>query len=63
MWAAAGRANPGVMPDIMSQSSYDVIVIGAGPVGHAVAGQAHAAGLSVVVIERELAGGECSYWP
>ncbi|NLU70612.1 NAD(P)/FAD-dependent oxidoreductase [Streptomyces sp. HNM0574] len=41
---------------------YDVIVIGAGPVGENVADRAHAAGLSAVVVEHELVGGECSYW-
>jgi pyruvate/2-oxoglutarate dehydrogenase complex dihydrolipoamide dehydrogenase (E3) component len=41
---------------------YDVIVIGAGPVGYTVAGRARAAGLSVAAVERELVGGECSYW-
>lgn len=42
--------------------TYDVIVLGAGPVGQNVAARAHAAGLTVAVIERELVGGECSYW-
>lgn len=41
---------------------YDVIVLGAGPVGQVVADRARAAGLSVAVVERELVGGECSYW-
>jgi pyruvate/2-oxoglutarate dehydrogenase complex dihydrolipoamide dehydrogenase (E3) component len=41
---------------------YDVIVLGAGPVGQNAAERASAAGLSVAVVERELAGGECSYW-
>src|SRR5262245_2799233 len=41
---------------------YDVIVLGAGPVGQNVAARARAAGLSVAVVERELVGGECSYW-
>ncbi|ANP51274.1 dihydrolipoamide dehydrogenase [Streptomyces griseochromogenes] len=41
---------------------YDVIVLGAGPVGQNVADHARAAGLSVAVVERELVGGECSYW-
>lgn len=41
---------------------YDVIVIGAGPVGQNVADRARAAGLTVAVVERELVGGECSYW-
>ncbi|SCK37082.1 NAD(P)/FAD-dependent oxidoreductase [Streptomyces sp. WMMB 322] len=41
---------------------YDVIVIGAGPVGENVAERAHATGLGAVVVESELVGGECSYW-
>jgi dihydrolipoamide dehydrogenase len=40
----------------------DVVVIGAGPVGENVADYARKGGLSVVVVERELVGGECSYW-
>jgi dihydrolipoamide dehydrogenase len=40
----------------------DVVVIGAGPIGENVADRARAAGLSVAVVERELVGGECSYW-
>ncbi len=42
--------------------TYDAIVIGAGPVGQNAADRARAAGLSVAVVERELVGGECSYW-
>ena len=41
---------------------YDVIVIGAGPAGENAAGRAAGHGLSVVIVERELIGGECSYW-
>ncbi|WP_034262723.1 dihydrolipoyl dehydrogenase family protein [Actinospica robiniae] len=41
---------------------YDVIVIGAGPVGENVADRTQAAGLSTVIVEAELVGGECSYW-
>ena len=43
-------------------ATYDVIVLGAGPVGQNVADRARAAGLTVAVVERELVGGECSYW-
>lgn len=46
----------------MTQREYDVIVIGAGPVGENVADRAKAGGLSVVIVEAELVGGECSYW-
>ncbi len=42
--------------------STDVIVIGAGPAGEVVAGRTAAAGLRVALVERELVGGECSYW-
>ncbi|GAQ56293.1 dihydrolipoyl dehydrogenase family protein [Streptomyces acidiscabies] len=41
---------------------YDVIVIGAGPVGENVADRTRAAGLSTAIVESELVGGECSYW-
>jgi len=38
--------------DSAAQDSYDVIVLGAGPVGQNVAARARAAGLTVAVIER-----------
>jgi len=41
---------------------FDVIVIGAGPAGENAAGRCAAGGLSVAIVERELVGGECSYW-
>ena len=41
---------------------YDVIVVGTGPIGLSVADRARAARLSVAAVERELVGGECSYW-
>ncbi|MGW1653350.1 dihydrolipoyl dehydrogenase family protein [Streptomyces atratus] len=45
-----------------TNGTYDVVVLGAGPVGQNVADHARAAGLTVAVVERELVGGECSYW-
>ncbi|MEU1199866.1 NAD(P)/FAD-dependent oxidoreductase [Streptomyces sp. NPDC005813] len=42
--------------------TYDVVVIGAGPVGENVADRTRAAGLSTVIVEKELLGGECSFW-
>ncbi|MCX4553546.1 NAD(P)/FAD-dependent oxidoreductase [Streptomyces sp. NBC_01500] len=50
------------MTDRMEVRAYDVVVLGAGPVGENVADRARAAGLSVAVVESELVGGECSYW-
>ncbi len=46
----------------MSERTYDLIVIGAGPVGENVADRAVQGGLSVAIVESELVGGECSYW-
>jgi pyruvate/2-oxoglutarate dehydrogenase complex dihydrolipoamide dehydrogenase (E3) component len=50
------------MSDPGAERAYDVIVIGMGPVGVTAAEGARAAGLSVAAVERELVGGECSYW-
>jgi pyruvate/2-oxoglutarate dehydrogenase complex dihydrolipoamide dehydrogenase (E3) component len=40
----------------------DVVVVGMGPAGEAVAGSLAEAGLRVIGIDRELVGGECPYW-
>ena len=40
----------------------DVIVIGAGAVGENAAGRVVQKGLSAVLVEADLIGGECSYW-
>lgn len=45
-----------------SSNEFDVVVLGAGPVGQNAAERARSGGLRVAVVERELVGGECSYW-
>jgi pyruvate/2-oxoglutarate dehydrogenase complex dihydrolipoamide dehydrogenase (E3) component len=46
----------------MDTTTYDVVVIGAGPVGENLADRVTQGSLSAAIVERELVGGECSYW-
>src|SRR3954451_33146 len=42
--------------------TFDVVVIGAGPAGEVGGGRLAGDGLETALVERELVGGECSYW-
>jgi pyruvate/2-oxoglutarate dehydrogenase complex dihydrolipoamide dehydrogenase (E3) component len=46
----------------MSDRSFDVVVIGAGPAGEVCAGRLADAGLEVAIVEQHLVGGECSFY-
>jgi pyruvate/2-oxoglutarate dehydrogenase complex dihydrolipoamide dehydrogenase (E3) component len=46
----------------MTSTEYDLIVLGAGSTGENIADRAVQGGLTAVIIEDELVGGECSYW-
>ncbi len=46
----------------MRNATYDVVVIGAGPAGENAADRVVRGGLTAAIVERELVGGECSYW-
>jgi pyruvate/2-oxoglutarate dehydrogenase complex dihydrolipoamide dehydrogenase (E3) component len=41
---------------------FDVVCLGGGVAGEAIAGGLQGSGISLVVVERELVGGECPYW-
>src|SRR5882757_2903785 len=53
----SGRSGPA-----MSENSFEAIVLGAGPAGEVCAGRLADAGWKVAIVERELVGGECSYY-
>ena len=41
---------------------FDVVCLGGGVAGEALAGGLHGSDISLAVVERELVGGECPYW-
>jgi pyruvate/2-oxoglutarate dehydrogenase complex dihydrolipoamide dehydrogenase (E3) component len=46
----------------VSEHNYDAVVLGAGPSGEVCAGRLADGGMRVAIVERELIGGECSYY-
>ncbi|CAI6339962.1 unnamed protein product [Periconia digitata] len=52
----------GYHPSLLAETTFDIIIIGGGPVGNFAEGRLAKAGLSVAVIQHELYGGECHFF-
>jgi pyruvate/2-oxoglutarate dehydrogenase complex dihydrolipoamide dehydrogenase (E3) component len=52
----------GYHPSSLNTTAFDIIVIGGGPVGNFAEGRLAKAGLSVLVVQHELYGGECHFF-
>src|SRR6187549_3422965 len=57
-----GVARPPLTESMAVRNEFDVVCLGAGVAGEAIAAGLKGSGLSLAVVERELVGGECPYW-
>ena len=48
--------------EVYVAEEFDVVCLGGGVAGEAIAGGLRGSGLTLAVVERELVGGECPYW-
>jgi pyruvate/2-oxoglutarate dehydrogenase complex dihydrolipoamide dehydrogenase (E3) component len=60
--SGAPRGSEPGTPTSAPERTYDVVVLGAGSSGENVADIVVRGGLTAVLVENELVGGECSYW-
>jgi pyruvate/2-oxoglutarate dehydrogenase complex dihydrolipoamide dehydrogenase (E3) component len=51
-----------LLPSALKQREFDVVVIGGGPAGETTAVYCVKGGLTALLVESELVGGECPYW-
>src|SRR5699024_63155 len=47
---------------INTETTYDVVILGAGPVGETLAQHVVEAGMTAVLVEHDLVGGDCAYY-
>jgi pyruvate/2-oxoglutarate dehydrogenase complex dihydrolipoamide dehydrogenase (E3) component len=61
-WAQASSRSLSVTKGSKLSTEFDVVCLGGGVAGEAIAAGLRGSGLSLAIVERELVGGECPYW-